>query len=272
MNDIFGKSLDSLKEKQLFLLDMDGTIYLDHTLFEGTLPFLNEVKNSGRKVMYITNNSSRSVTDYVQKLKNLGIDSQESDFFTSSMAMSMFLLEKHPGKRVYCMGTKSLKKELRSAGIEVTDDAKDHVEVVVLGYDTELTYQKLMDVCWLLKKELPYLATNPDYVCPVEFGYAPDCGAMSEMLRYATEKMPLFIGKPDPTIILKAMEKSGYSSRKTVVIGDRLYTDIKSGINAGVTTICVLSGETSLADINNSEFMPDYVVPSISTIWEVLAK
>jgi HAD superfamily hydrolase (TIGR01450 family) len=272
MNDFLGKSMTSLKKKQLFLLDMDGTIYLDHTLFPGTLPFLDAIKKAGKRAIYITNNSSKSVADYVRKLQKMGIAAESNDFFTSSMAMAKFLNEHYHGKTVYCMGTESLIRELQSAGVSVRCDTSAEIDVVVLGYDTELTYQKLYDVSKLLQKDLPYLATNPDYVCPVEFGYAPDCGAMAELLRHAVHKMPIFLGKPNPTILLQAMEKCGYQKEDTVVIGDRLYTDIQSGINAGVTTVCVLSGECTLQEIEQSAAKPDFVVSSISEIWKQLTE
>lgn len=272
MNDLFGKSMQPLSKKSLFLLDMDGTIYLDHTLFPGTLPFLNTLKSSGKRAMYITNNSSKSVLEYVHKLQMMGIEAESDDFFTSSMAMAKYLNENFPGKKIYCMGTKSLIRELKSAGIPMSADPADGIDVVVLGYDTELTYQKLYDVSKLLQKDLPYLATNPDFVCPVEFGYAPDCGAMAELLRHAIHKMPVFLGKPNPTILLQAMEKCGIEKADTVVIGDRLYTDIQSGYNAGVTTVCVLSGESTLLDIEQSTVKPDFVVSSISEIWKQLTE
>jgi HAD superfamily hydrolase (TIGR01450 family) len=272
MNDILGKPLEPLLEKQLFLLDMDGTIYLDHTLFDGTLDFLQEIKNRKGKAMYITNNSSHSVSDYIQKLKSMGIHATREDFFTSSMGMALYLKKNHPGKRVYCMGTKSLVQELTSSGIEVVMDPKAGVEVVVLGYDTELTYQKLCDVTLLLKNDLPYLATNPDYVCPVQFGFVPDCGAMAEMLRHSTGKMPHFIGKPDPLILLEAIRHSGFLPAQTVAIGDRMYTDIKSGQNASVTTIGVLSGESTLKEIVEGNIHPDYVISSVKTLAELFQR
>jgi HAD superfamily hydrolase (TIGR01450 family) len=269
-NDIFGKSLSPLLAKRLFLLDMDGTIYLDRTPIEGALDFLAILKATGRRAIFITNNSSRSVEDYVKKLKTMGIEASREDFFTSSMAMALFLKENHLGKRIYCMGTKSLIQELTEAGISVTTDPDDGVEAVVLGYDTELTYQKLMDVSRLLGKDLPYLATNPDFVCPVDFGYAPDCGAMAEMLWHATGKRPLFIGKPDPMIILEAVKMAGCLPENAVIIGDRLYTDIQSGLNALVTTVAVLSGETTREDIAKGNVRPDFVLSSVKDLAKLM--
>ncbi len=264
------KNINQLKNKKLFLLDMDGTLYLDHQLIEGTLDFLETLKKQNKRGIYVTNNSSKSVLDYVKKLGNLGIHANETDFYTSSMATARYLNEFHPGKKVYCMGTESLKLELKSKGIQIANDREDQVEVVLLGYDTELTSQKLYDVCWLLKKDLPYLATNPDYVCPVEFGFVPDCGSFAEMIHHATKKSPIFIGKPHPRMIEYAIEATHYSKADAVMIGDRIYTDILSGINANITTICVLSGETTLEDINRSAIKPDYILDSIKDLYEII--
>jgi len=269
MKDILGKPMEPLLSKQLFLFDLDGTIYLDHTLIDGTLDLLEEIKQHHGKTMYITNNSSCSVEDYVNKLKAMGIYACKDDFFTSSMGMALFLKKHHFGKKVFCMGTKSLIKELVTSGINVTSDPEAGIEVVILGYDTEITYQKLCDVTRLLKKDLPYLATNPDYVCPVHYGFVPDCGAMAEMLKHSTGKMPHFIGKPDPFIILEAISRSGFLPTDAVVVGDRMYTDIQSGINAKVTTIAVLSGESRLEDIITGSIQPDYVISSIKILAEL---
>lgn len=265
--DIFGKSLQPLRDKKLFLLDLDGTFYLDQQLLPGAKDFLSWARKHHRRVIFVTNNSSRSVSDYITKMAKLGITTSADDFYTSSMAMAYYLNRHYPRQKVYLMGTESLASELRSQHILLAKAKEDDVDIVVLGYDTELTYQKLIDVSWLLKKDLVYLATNPDYVCPVEFGYVPDCGAIAEMLRHATGKMPHFIGKPDPLILHCAMEQAGISRDDTVVIGDRLYTDIKSGQNAKVTTVAVLSGEATLIDIGQLSDKPDYVVASIKEIW-----
>lgn len=267
---MMNQDLNRLKSKKLFLLDMDGTLYLDHHLMDGTLPFLQTLKKQNKRGIYVTNNSSKSVQDYIVKLSTLGIDSTETDFYTSSMATARYLNEFHSGKTVYCMGTKSFIRELSSKGIKIAKNKDDNVEVVLIGYDTELTSQKLYDVCWLLKQDLPYIATNPDYVCPVEFGFVPDCGSFADMIYNATKKRPIFIGKPHPRMIHYAIEASGYSTNETVIIGDRLYTDILSGINANITTICVLSGETTLEDIKRSDIKPDYILESIQTVYDII--
>lgn len=271
MTDIFGKLLDPLMNKKVFLLDMDGTIYLDRLVIDGTYEFLSKVKAMDKKVMYITNNSSKSVQAYLNKLHTLGIDAKKEDFYTSSMAMTSYILKFYPHKKVYCMGTKSLIEEFLYNRINVTTEPSDDVEIIVLGYDTELTYQKLFDVSSLLKnRNIIYLATNIDNTCPTEFGFVPDCGSMAIMLEIATGRKPKFIGKPDPMMIYESIKISGFNKEDAVIVGDRLHTDILSGFNAGVDTVCVLTGESTLEDILSSEVKPTYVTSSIKVLAEIL--
>jgi len=259
------------KDYQLYLLDMDGTLYLDHTLFEGSIEFLNQVKAQGNKYLFLTNNSSKSVQDYIRKLKTMGIDSTLDDFYTSSMASAYYLKKHHKNQVVYVAGTKSLIEELVREGIEVRVSLSDDIQVILLGYDTELTYRKLEELSLLLTKtDLPYLATNPDIVCPTSFGFVPDCGSMADMLYNATGKRPYFIGKPNPLMIELAIKKAVIPKKNTLLIGDRIYTDIQSGINAKIDTALVLSGETTKEVLEQSIVKPTYVFDSIHAILKSL--
>ena len=256
-----------LSEKKFFLLDMDGTIYLDNDLFDGTLDFLDKVKNKGGKYLFVTNNSSKSVDAYVKKLEKLGIPACADDFLTSTDATVLYLNSNHPGKKFYSMGTKSFTEQLKSSGVNVTTELEDDIFGLVISNDTELTFKKLDDACILLGRGVEYIATNPDWVCPTSYGYVPDCGSFAEMLEHATGRKPLFIGKPKPEMLLLAMEKYGYEKDETVMIGDRVYTDIASGYNAGVDTIFVLSGEGTLADAESSETKPTYIIENIREVY-----
>ena len=243
----------SLKNKKFFLLDMDGTIYLDNDLFDGTLDFLSHVKSSGGRYLFVTNNSSKSTSAYVEKLAKIGIDSREEDFLTSTDATCLYL-KRYEGKKFYVSGTKSFESQLKESGVITTTEIEDDIYGIVMGNDTELTFKKLDDVSRLLtERELVYIATNPDWVCPVVFGYSPDCGSMCQGYERATGKKPMFIGKPQPTMIFEVMKKFGAAPEETVVIGDRCYTDIASGNNAGVDTVCVLSGEVTLEEVNEAK-------------------
>ena len=222
---------------QLFLFDMDGTLYLGDRLFDFTKPLLQEIRRAGGKYLFMTNNSSKSVADYIKKLEKLGISSTREDFITSSQATAYYLHKHHAGQTLYVCGTESLKEELRSEGFQVTEQVQE-TQCIVMGFDTELTFQKLHDVSYLLlTREIPYIATNPDLVCPTEFGSVPDCGSVCGMIFNATGKRPVVIGKPSPLMPQLAMDRLGYSKEETCVVGDRIYTDVKSGLNAGITGI-----------------------------------
>ena len=260
-----------LSEKKLFLLDMDGTIYLDTTLFDGTLDFLEKVKDNGGRYLFVTNNSSKSTSAYVEKLARIGIESKEEDFLTSTDATCAYLVDNYPGKKFYSFGTESFTAQLRSAGITVTTELEDDIFGLVISNDTELTFKKLDDASKLLTKgDVVYIATNPDWVCPTAYGYVPDCGSFCEMLWRATGKRPLFIGKPQPEMLLSAMKRFGYSKEESVMVGDRLYTDIASGVNAGIDTVFVLSGEGTMADVDSSDIKPTYILDNIRELYNNL--
>lgn len=267
MTDCFGKNADALKNKKLFLFDMDGTIYEENRLFDGVLELLDGIVRSGGKYIFITNNSSRSVTDYVKKVRKMGIKADAENFFTSGQAAIMLLKKKFGNRLIYAQTTKSFYKELKKGGLNVTKRYTGSASAVLVGFDSELTGKKLRTTCEILTKcDIPYYATNPDWVCPVEFGYIPDCGSMCFGIEKATGKKPVFIGKPELTMIVAVMKKFGVPNGQTVVLGDRLYTDIASGVNAGVDTVCVLSGEATLQDIETSEIKPTFVLNSVSGI------
>lgn len=255
----------SLKNKKLFLLDMDGTIYLDNDLFDGTLDFLEYVKKSGGRYVFMTNNSSKSVDKYIEKLGNLGIKATEEEFLTSADAMALYLKNKGY-KKIYVFGTQSFREQLTKAGLSVTIELEDDIDCLCMGFDTELTFKKLEDACILLNRGVEYTATNPDWVCPTWYGYVPDCGSVSQMLYNATKRKPKFIGKPEPEMAYLAMEKFGVKKEDAVVIGDRLYTDIACGVNAGIDSIFVLSGEGTEEDLKTSETKPSYVYKNIREI------
>lgn len=257
-----------LSEKKFFLLDMDGTIYLDDDLFDGTLDFLDTVKKKGGKYLFVTNNSSKSTDAYVKKLERIGIASCEDDFLTSTDATILYLKKNYPNVKFYSMGTMSFNKQLSEAGIDITLQMEEGIGGVVISNDTELTFEKLDIASRLLtmKEDIVYVATNPDWVCPTSYGYVPDCGSFAEMLWRATGKRPYFVGKPRPQMLLLAMEKYGYTKEETVMIGDRVYTDIASGYHAGVDTVFVLSGEGTLEDAQSSDTPPTFIMKNIREV------
>ena len=261
----------SLGEKRLFLLDMDGTIYLDEDLFPGTLPFLEAVRAAGGRYLFLTNNSSKSVDAYIAKLGRMGISAVREDFLTSVDAL-IADLRRGPGyRKCYAFGTESFRDQLREAGIPVTDRLEEEIDCLLTGFDTELTFRKLEDACILLNRGVDFIATNPDWVCPTWYGSVPDCGSVCEMLFRAAGRRPRVIGKPQPAMALLALERTGFAPAQAVMVGDRLYTDIASGVNAGIDTAFVLSGEGTEADLASSAVQPAWTFQDITALhraWE----
>lgn len=280
--------MNELTNKRLFLLDMDGTLYLDDRLFPGAADFLAKIRACGGKYLFLTNNSSKGVDAYVAKMTRLGVPAAPADFLTSVDALIVFLERTYGAavkkKKMYVVGTRSFCAQLATAGFLLTETPDDDTALLILGFDRELTYRKLEDACRLLARgrqeartsgdakaaaglpAVDYYATNPDWVCPTAFGSVPDCGSMAWMLEKATGRLPKFIGKPEPDMALLAMAQCGCSAAETLLIGDRLYTDIACGNRAGVDTVFVLSGEGTLADLAKGQGKPTYIFENVAEV------
>ena len=257
--------------KRLFLLDMDGTIYLDEQVFDGTVDFLRYVREIGGKYLFLTNNSSRSVSAYIEKMHRLGIATEKDDFLTSVDALILYLNSNgYREKRLYAFGTASFREQLSDAGFRITDQLRDDVQALVCGFDTELTFRKLEDACILLNRGVDFIAANPDWVCPTWYGYVPDCGSVCEMLFRATGRRPRFIGKPQPEMALLAMEKYGFRREETMLVGDRVYTDIACAVHAGIDAVLVLSGESTLQDVEENTEKPTHIFENIRAVLHAL--
>ncbi len=259
-----------LKDITLFLLDMDGTVNLGYDPIDGAKEFLCTLKEQGKNFIFLTNNSSKSASDYVDKMRSLGFPCESENVFTSGMAAGMFLEENKKGSKVYVCGTQSLKNELKNYDVDMSETGED-ADTVLLGYDTELDYKKIRTVCDLLDGGADYYATNIDMVCPIEGGrYLPDCGSFADMFEQAVKRRPRFLGKPDRTMIDIIAKAQGVPYENIAMVGDRIYTDVKTGINAGVTSVLVLSGETTLEDYKKSDVKPDYILSSVKDILEAI--
>lgn len=291
----------TIKDKSLFLLDMDGTLYLGNKLFKGTKEFLEHLKKSGIPYVFMTNNSSKGVESYLSKLKRLGIQATKEQFMTSVDATLDVLKHRYSEeiqeKKIYVVGTNSLKTHLISEGLRIVEyedygdfvnrrSKGEEIDILLLGYDTELNYEKLRIASELLtlkvegfaeeetrssiKYRVDYIATNPDWVCPTENGFVPDCGAMAEMLEHAVKRLPEFIGKPEPHIVNLALSRFNKKAEDAVIIGDRLYTDILCGKKSGISSIFVLSGEGTLNDLKFSQAEPTWIMKNIEEVYEAL--
>ena len=262
--------MGTLAEKKLFLLDMDGTIYLGDRLFDGAAEFLRRVRARGGRYVFLTNNSSRGTDAYIEKLARMGVPAQPEDFLTSADAAIAYLQKTAPQALYYVCGTRSLIAQLRAAGLHVTDTLTDGIDALLLGYDTELTYRKLEDCCILLGRGAEYIATHPDLVCPTSYGFAPDCGSVIEMLDTACHRRPKILGKPQPEMVYLALERFSCAPQDACLIGDRVYTDIACGQNAGIDTVFVLSGEGVMADCEKYSIRPTWTLPNIQAVLEAL--
>lgn len=262
--------MDKLQTAELFLLDMDGTLYLGDDVFDGAVEFIELLEQTGRKYIYLTNNSSRAGTDYISRLNKLGFPCKAENVFTSGMATAMYLNEKFPHKSIYPVGTKRFMGELESYGIEFseTDPA-----AVVVGFDTELVYEKLDKAVHFIRHGAAFIAANPDFVCPMPKGEVmPDCGSICALLTASTGVLPTYIGKPERRMIDILSAKTGIPNEKIAMVGDRLYTDIAAGVNAGAISVCVMSGETTEEMLKSSDILPDYVFPSVVEIGDYLKR
>lgn len=253
-----------LKNIEMFLFDMDGTIYLDDDVFDGAIELINLINKKQKRIIYLTNNSSKSKDQYIKKLNKLGFFAKDENVFTSGMAMGMFLNKNYKNKKVFLVGTNALKDELLKFDVVLVEEDPD---IVLVGFDRELNYLKLEKACEFLCNGAIFLATNCDLVCPIaNHRYIPDCGSICNMLTVATGKTPKYIGKPEPDMINIISEKYSINPKSIAMIGDRVYTDITAGYNAGTYTICVLSGESTLKTIENSVVKPDLIVNSVKDL------
>lgn len=267
---------DRLINTRLFLLDMDGTLYLGDDVFPGAVDFIHSITETGRSFIYLTNNSSRAGTDYITRLRRLGFPCEAENVFTSGMATGEYLNQNHPGAKVYLAGTKAFYRELKSYGIDLVNDENGHtdvmdVDVVVQGFDTELVYEKLDLACHFLRRGATFIAANPDWVCPMPANEVlPDCGSICALLTASSGVKPNYIGKPNRNMIDVISKMTGIPNEQICAVGDRLYTDIAVAKNAGSVSVCVLSGESSEADIEASDVKPDYVLKDVAEIAKIL--
>lgn len=256
--------LTFLKDTECWLLDMDGTLYLGEELIPGAREFIHKLRDQEKKFLFLTNNSSKGVMDYVQKLHELGFSFvDEEHVFTSGKATILYLHKNFAGKKVYLLGTPALESEFSTEGIQTSSEP----EVIVVGFDRTLTYAKMSKVCDLVRSGLPYIATHPDLNCPVEGGFIPDIGAIMAFIKTSTGRDPdVVVGKPNKPMVEMIADRIGVPTEKMVMVGDRLYTDIAMGQH-GLKTILTLSGETKMEDITGSSFSPDLVIDSVKDLF-----
>jgi len=229
-----GGLMKKLENIKCFLLDMDGTIYLGNELIDGAKEFLEKLKEKNIRYIFLTNNSSKNKDKYVEKLNKLGIEAHREDVFSSGEATTIYLNKQKKGAKVFLLGTKDLEDEFEKAGFELVKERNKNIDFVVLGFDTTLTYEKLWIAC-------EYIANGVEYIV---------------------------IGKPNKHIIDAIIEKYNLKKSELAMVGDRLYTDIRTGIDNGLTSILVMSGETDKKMLEETIYKPDYVFDSVKELKE----
>lgn len=254
------KSLDHIK---LFVLDMDGTIYLGDRLFPETTIFLSHVQQRGKSYCFFTNNSSKNRQAYLEKLEKMGIHIPPEKMLISNDVILKWLDTHHKNQSAYVVGTPALRWDFQRRGIPAEDPNADYV---VLGFDTSLTYDKLAKACDLIQKGAPVYGVNPDFNCPVEGGFIPDCGSIAALVQAATGVQCTFFGKPARHTLDYILDFTGCPPQELAIVGDRLYTDIATASGTQVTSILVLSGETQPEDLDESPIRPDLVVENIGAL------
>lgn len=263
--------MKKIKEKTVFLLDMDGTIYLGDKLIHGAKEFLRIIKSQGKRYIFLTNNSSKNKKVYVEKLKKLGINAREEEVFTSGEATTMYLKKQKQGAKIYLLGTKALEEEFEREGFIIEKERHKDIDYLVLGFDTSLTYEKIWGACEYISEGVEYIATHPDINCPLANDkFMPDAGAIAALIEASTGKTPKVIGKPNKEIIDSIISKYNLKKEDMIMIGDRLYTDIKMGENTGIDSILVYSGETKKEDYKYSKIRADYTFDSVREIIEFM--
>lgn len=265
---------DVLKKIKHFALDMDGTIYNGGTLFPFTIPFLVFLKENGIGYSFLTNNPSKSTSDYLAHLEKMGINASKEEMYTSAQATIDYIKNHHPeAKRLFLLGTPSMIREFEESGfISTADDANDIPDMLVVGFDMSLVYSRLCRASWWASQGVPYVATNPDWVCPTDKPtILVDCGSICACIEGASGRKPdIVIGKPDPRMLSGILERHSLQPHEVAMVGDRIYTDVRMAHNAGAVGILVMSGETTLEIAAQSDLKPDIIAENLAELQEML--
>ncbi len=264
------KRAELLKNIDLFVLDMDGTFYLGDHVIDGALEFVRYVEEKGRKILFFTNNSSRSPRVYMERLASMGCPIRRDQIMTSGDVTITYLKEAYEGRTIYLVGTPDLEESFEQEGILLWREGDPRPDIVVVGFDTTLTYEKLNRACGFIREGSIFLATHLDINCPTENGFMPDCGAFCAAITLSTGVDPKYLGKPFRETVDMVLVRTGEERERVAFVGDRLYTDVATGVNHGAKGILVLSGETKIEDLERSQVKPDGIYESLGEMKELL--
>ena len=271
MDNIVKEKLAKIKH---VALDMDGTIYMGDSLFPYTIPFLEKLKQMNISYSFLTNNPSKSLDDYLQKLEKMGIHATEEEMYTTTVATIDYIKAHYPeARRLFLLGTPSMISQFEKAGfISTADDAEDVPDLIVAAFDLTLVYSRLCRAAWWISQGIPYIATNPDKVCPTNLPTALlHCRPICKCLEHATGRQPdITLGKPDPNMLIGILQQKQLQPEEIAMVGDRIYTDIAMAQNAGAVGVLVLSGETTIEVANAAPNPPDVIAENIGELGDLL--
>ncbi|HZK25911.1 MAG TPA: HAD-IIA family hydrolase [Thermoclostridium sp.] len=242
---------------------MDGTFYLGDKIIDGSLDFIKKMESTGKKYLFFTNNSSKTSDFYIKKLDSMGLKIRPEQIMTSGDITINYLKKHYQGKTIYLVATDIVEKNFIDNGISL---GSENADAVVISFDTSLTYEKLSIACTLIRNGSDFIATHPDFNCPTEDGFIPDCGAMCALITASTGKEPRYLGKPNRETVDGILDLTGLEVDDIVFVGDRLYTDIATAYNHGATGLLVLSGETKLEDVKSSDVKPDFIFENLKEV------
>lgn len=290
MEENYNKTLTDAQKAKLrnlkhVALDMDGTIYMENDIFPFTIDFLDSMSANGVGYSFLTNNPTKSVDDYVAKLRKMGVRAERHHMYTTPIATIDYIKKEYPEvRKLFMLGTPSMVSQFEEAGfIACSDDPDDVPDMLVVAFDTTLVYPRLCRAAWWAKQGIPYIATNPDWVCPTDARtILVDCGSLQKCIEAATGRAAdKVMGKPDPTMLDGIRDHYGLKANEIAMVGDRIYTDIAMGHNAGAVSVLVLSGETTLdtalevereaaVSENPKHYPADFIVRDIKELGELI--
>jgi NagD protein len=259
-----GKMAKNLKDIKCFVLDMDGTFYLENTIIDGSLDFIDNLKKANKEFLFLTNNSSHNSEFYIKRLKNMGLNITDKQIITSGYATAKYAKKEYKNKKAYLLGNEFLKDELQKNGVKIDNSNPDYI---IVGFDTTLTYKKMCEVCFYARKGYDIIATHPDFNCPTATGEIPDIGAILAFIKASTGVKPkVVIGKPNKYIFDLLINERNIKKQNIAIVGDRLYTDIKSAKVNNITSILVMTGETDKKMLKESKIKPDFIFERLKDI------
>ena len=255
--------IDAIRGKRAFICDMDGVLYHGNRLLPGAAAFVDWLKREDKRFLFLTNSSERSPRELREKLLRLGVDVGEDRFYTSALATASFLSSQKPGGSAYVIGESGLVNALYSAGFSMNDVNPDYV---VFGETRSYNYEKIEHAVRLVLRGAKLIGANPDLTGPTEAGIVPAARALIAPIELATGRKAYFVGKPNPLMMRHALKKLGCVREDTIIVGDRMDTDIIAGIESEIDTVLVLTGVSTRENIENFPYRPDYILDGVGRI------